>query len=130
MTAASEPLRKTTSPATLSSGVEITTDGNPTLRRNQIHDNKQNGVFVNDSGLGTLEDNDITGNAYNGVEIESGGNPTLRANRINGNEYRGVRVHNGGRGVIEDNDMTGNAKGAWNIAADNKENVTRARNKE
>ena len=46
------------------SGVEIRTGGNPTLRRNQIHDNKQSGVYVHDNGLGTLEDNDITANAF------------------------------------------------------------------
>ena len=112
------------------SGVEIKTGSNPTLRANQIHDNKQSGVYVHDSGLGTLEDNDITGNGEAGVEIKDGGNPTVRANRINRNEYQAVQIFEGGRGVIEDNDLTGNARGAWDIAADCKKNVTRARNKE
>jgi F-box protein 11 len=112
------------------SGVAIKTGGNPTLRRNQIHDNKQSGVNVYDSGLGTLEDNDITGNDNAGVAIQTGGNATLRANRINRNGYEAVWVFEGGRGVIEDNDLTGNARGAWDIAADSKANVTCARNKE
>ncbi len=110
--------------------MEINTGGNPTLRRNQIHDNKQSGVFVYDDGLGTLEDNDITGNAYAGVSAKTAGNPTVRANRINRNGSQAVWIREGGRGVVEDNDLTGNAQGAWSIAEDCTANVTRARNKE
>jgi parallel beta-helix repeat protein len=99
------------------------------LRRNRIHDGKQAGVYVYDSGLGTLEDNDITGNGYAGVEIRTG-NPTMRGNRINRNEYVAVWIHRSGGGVVEDNDLTGNAQGAWRIAEDCEKNVTRRRNKE
>jgi parallel beta-helix repeat protein len=111
-------------------GVEIKTGGDPTLRRNKIHDGKAGGVYVHDDGRGTLEDNDITGNARSGVEIRTGGDPTLRRNKINRNEYAGVSTLDGGRGTLEDNDLTGNARGAWDIAADCRDNVTRARNKE
>jgi F-box protein 11 len=103
---------------------------NPTLRRNTIHDGKQNGVLVYDQGLGTLEDNDITANAYAAVEIRTEGNPTLRRNRINRNGYWAAWIYDGGRGVFEDNDLTGNDRGAWNIAAEAKGKVTRARNRE
>jgi parallel beta-helix repeat protein len=112
------------------SGVQINSGSNPTLRGNQIHDNKANGVLVNDGGLGTLEDNDITGNTYSGVQITKGSSPTLRANRINRNGYQAISINGGSLAVIEDNDLTGNARGAWYIAEDCKENVTRARNKE
>ena len=108
----------------------IATGGNPTLRRNRIHDGKSSGVYVLDGGLGTLEDNDITGNASAGVAINTGGNPTLRANRINRNGSQAVRIYQGGRGVIENNDLTGNEKGAWSIAEDCIADATRARNKE
>jgi F-box protein 11 len=111
-------------------GVSIKTGGNPTLRANRIQDGQQVGVHVHDNGLGTLEDNDITANTRAGVEIKTGGNPTLRANRISGNGYEAVWVYDGGRGVVEDNDLTGNARGAWDIAEDCKDKVTRARNKE
>ena len=87
----------------------IKAGGNPTLRRNQIHDNKQDGVSVHDSGLGTLEDNDITANASVGVEITTGGNPTLRRNQIHDNKQAGVFVHDSGLGTLEDNDITANA---------------------
>ncbi|MFF3460256.1 right-handed parallel beta-helix repeat-containing protein [Streptomyces sp. NPDC002730] len=112
------------------SGVTIKTGGDPTLHHNQIHDNKQNGVYVLDSGMGTLEDNDITGNAFAGVQITTGGKPTLRANRVNDNGYEAVWIYEDGGGVIEGNDLTGNTRGAWDIAEDCKDNVTRARNKE
>jgi parallel beta-helix repeat protein len=82
------------------------------------------------SGLGILEDNDITANASAGVAIGTGGNPTLRRNRINRNEYHAVRIYQGGKGVVEDNNLTGNKQGAWDIAADSRRNVTRARNRE
>jgi F-box protein 11 len=111
-------------------GVAIDTGGNPTLRRNTIHHGKADGVYIFDGGLGILEDNDITANAYAGVATRTGGNPTLRRNRINRNKYEAVRIHTGGKGVVEDNDLTGNKLGAWNIAADFRGGVTRARNRE
>ena len=40
-------------------GVEIVSDGNPILVHNVIRDNGHSGVYVNENGRGTLEDNDI-----------------------------------------------------------------------
>jgi len=61
-----------------------------------------------DGGLGTLEDNDITGNGYSGVEIKTGGDPTLRGNQIHDNTQDGVYVSDHGLGTLEDNEITGN----------------------
>jgi parallel beta-helix repeat protein len=110
--------------------VGIHDGADPRLRRNQIHDGKQNGVFVYDDGRGTLEDNDISGNALSGVAIATGGDPTLRRNRINRNLSVGVSIFEGGRGRLEDNDLTENAGGAWTIAEDCRDSVSRAGNKE
>jgi parallel beta-helix repeat protein len=112
------------------SGIEIHSGGNPTVRRNRIHDNKHNGCLVHTDGLGILEDNDIAANGYAGVEIRNGGNPTVRGNRINRNSYTAVWVHNDGRGMIEDNDLTGNKPGPWTIDQDSEANVTRVDNRE
>jgi parallel beta-helix repeat protein len=109
--------------------VAIHDGADPRLRRNTIHDGKQGGVSVHDQGLGILEDNDITANTHAGVRIRTGGNPTLRRNRINRNEYGAVWIYEGGKGVIEDNDLTGNKRGAWDIAADSRHDVTRTRNR-
>jgi parallel beta-helix repeat protein len=89
------------------SGVGIRNGADPRLRRNKIHDNKQNGVFIYDSGLGTLEDNDIAANGLSGVEIKHGGDPTLRRNQIHDNKA-GVFVNESGLGTLEDNDITAN----------------------
>lgn len=40
------------------SGLEIDAGGNPTIRRNNIHDGKAAGVYVHTDGLGTLEENE------------------------------------------------------------------------
>jgi parallel beta-helix repeat protein len=89
-------------------GVGIHDGATPRLRRNKIHDSKQNGVLVYDGGRGTVEDNDITGNGKSGVEITTGGDPTVRGNKIHGNNGAGVYVRDSGRGTVEDNDITGN----------------------
>ncbi len=111
-------------------GVAILTGSNPMLRRNRIHGGKESGVHVYDNGQGTLEDNDIFGNVYSGVSISEGGNPTLRRNRINNNGLQAVSVYNKGAGTFEDNDLRHNDRGAWDISADSKANVKRARNVE
>ena len=82
MTAAWGCSKTTTSPPTPWRAWRSATGGNPTLRRNTIHDGKADGVYVFDDGLGILEDNDITANALAGVAIRTGGNPTLRRNTI------------------------------------------------
>ena len=103
-------------------GVQITTGGNPTLRRNRIHDEKVAGVFVYKNGQGTLEDNEIFANVNVGVQITTGGNPTLRRNQVSKN-HMAIVVLEGGQGVIEDNDLRGNVLGAWLITQDCKKNV-------
>ncbi len=110
--------------------VAIHNGADPRLRRNRIHDGKQDGVLIYENGLGTLEDNDIFGNTVAGVEVREGGNPTLRNNRINKNDSQAIRVHKGGSGTFEDNDLSGNSKGTWLIDADCEANVKRSNNKE
>ena len=80
--------------------METKTGGDPALRRNQIHDNK-GGVHVHEGGLGTLEDNDIAGNAYSGVAIGTGASPVLRRNKIHDNKLSAITELSGrGRAAI------------------------------
>jgi parallel beta-helix repeat protein len=88
--------------------VAIRNGADPRLRRNQIHDGENAGVYVYDHGLGTLEDNDITANTGSGVAITTGGNPTLRRNQIHDGKDVGVYVLHDGLGTLEDNDITAN----------------------
>jgi parallel beta-helix repeat protein len=112
------------------SGIAITTGGNPIVRRNRIHDGRESGVYVHDNGQGTLEDNDVFGNAGSGVAVRESGAPALRGNRITKNGYHGIRVYDGGAGSFYGNDLRGNVRGAWNIAKDCLDKVTREDNQE
>jgi parallel beta-helix repeat protein len=98
--------------------VGIHDGADPRLRRNQIHDGREGGVFVYADGRGTLEDNHISGNALVGVEIETGGDPTLRRNKIHDNKEGGVFVLADGRGTLEDNDISGNGRAGAMISTD------------
>lgn len=98
--------------------VYIWSGADPRLRRNTIHDGGD-GVYVQDNGLGTLEDNEISGNRYAGVTIGAGGNPVLRRNRIHSNKEDGVFVQEGGLGTIEDNEITGQTLAGVDISGGN-----------
>jgi parallel beta-helix repeat protein len=116
--------------ANLLAEVAIKSGGRPMVRRNRIHDGKQNGVLVEDHGQGVLEDNSIHKNAYAGVLITGNGNPTLRRNRIKKNGYKAIVVEGSGMGVVENNDLRGNQAGALDIAHESKLNLSLAHNKE
>ena len=110
--------------------VPIGLGGNPTLRRNRIHDNKQCGVITVEKGQVILEDNDIIANAFPGIAIKTGGYAVIRHNRVNQNGREAVHVSGGGGGTVEDNDLRGNARGPWNISEDSKPLLKRTRNLE
>jgi F-box protein 11 len=87
-------------------------------------------VDIADNGLGTLEENEVTGNALAGVTIRTGANPILRRNRISNNLGGGVLVLHFGRGTIEDNDMRGNSGTALVVDTSSADGVITARNRE
>jgi parallel beta-helix repeat protein len=110
------------------SGVEIKEGANPTLRRNKIHDQKQNGVHVHDEGKGLFEDNDIRSNQYSGVRVQAGGDPLFRGNRISKNGTWGIVAKESGKGTFEKNDLRGITKGAWFIDESSETLVKRSEN--
>jgi hypothetical protein len=93
----------------------ISADGNPLVRRCQIHDGKKFGVSVQNKGQGKILDCAIFGNAAAGVTINEGGDPVLRQCHINRNGAEGVRAHPRALGTVEFCDLTGNAAGAWSL---------------
>jgi parallel beta-helix repeat protein len=107
--------------------VAIHGGADPRLRGNRIHDGKEAGVFVYEGGQGTLEDNEIFGNASAGVAIGKGGNPTVRRNRIHDGKASGVFVYEGGQGTVEDNDIFGNALAGVEISEGGNPTVRRNR---
>lgn len=88
------------------SGVSIANGADPRLRYNIIHDCRQSGVLIYNSGRGLLDDNEIYENAQAGVEVKTGSNPQLTHNRIR-DSGDGILVHSGGLGVFEDNEIQG-----------------------
>lgn len=87
----------------------------PRLRHNRIHDGNGSGVLAYGNGRGTLEDNEIFGNARAGVAITEGANPTLRRNRIHDGKQTGVFVYENGQGTLEDNEIFSNARAGVTI---------------
>lgn len=87
--------------------VAIHEGADPRLRRNRIHDAKEDGIVIYNNGQGTLEDNDIFGTDLSGVEIKTDANPVVRRNRIH-DGGAGILVWEKGGGTIEDNDIFGN----------------------
>jgi len=108
-------------------GLVIREGAFPIVRRNKIHDARQDGVYVGDNARGTIEENDIYANGMAGIEITSGADPLVRRNAIHDGKGTGIYVYDHGKGLIKDNDIYGNAfagiaisKGATPIALGNK----------
>jgi F-box protein 11 len=111
--------------------VQIGRAGNPTMRRNRVHDSKVgSGVIVYEGGQGILEDNDIFSNTLSGISARHGGQPVVTNNRINKNASFGIRIYANGGGTFKNNHLTENVKGAWSISESSKANVTHVNNKE
>ncbi len=110
--------------------VAIHGGADPRLRKNRIHDGRSEGIYVYDSGQGTLEDNDIFSNAGPGVVIGECGSPVLRHNRINRNCGEAIRILEKGSGTIEDNDLRNNIRGSWKISKEVEQNLKRSGNLE
>ena len=115
MTAAWARWRTTTSPATAYSAWRSRPAATRPCAATRSTTTRRAASTSHEGGLGTLEDNDITGNAYSGVAIGTGANPTLRRNKIHDNKQAGVFVHGSGLGTVEDNDITGNARAGVQI---------------
>ena len=99
-------------------------NADPRLRRNRIRESKlSSGVLVYEDGQGTLEENEIFGNAQAGVEIRGKARPTLRRNRISRNRYKGIWIYECGGGTFEENDLRDNIQGAWEISEDCRPNL-------
>jgi parallel beta-helix repeat protein len=78
------------------------------LHDSTIHGSPKSGVLICESGVATLEDNEITGNQASGVQVRTGASATLRGNRIHHNTESGIWVYDDGQATLEDNDITSN----------------------
>jgi F-box protein 11 len=91
---------------------EIVVEGEgtaPVIRANTLHDGRMWGIFVSGGAIGTIEANEIFGNAAAGIGVEGEGTaPVIRANTIHDGEGAGIIVFEGAGGTIVDNMITGN----------------------
>lgn len=98
--------------------ISIQHEAQPVVRRNRIHDGRQEGIYAGEDAAGIIEDNKIYGNGLAGVAIWRGASPTVRGNEIYGCR-EGVYVGDRGRGVIEGNKLHDNAGAGIKIAGGN-----------
>jgi F-box protein 11 len=96
--------------------VAVHDGADPRVRRNRIHDGREQGILIFGGGMGTIEDNDIAANQGSGVEVRAGSAPTLRGNRISDGHQGGVFFVAGAEGLLEDNEVYGNAFAAIEIS--------------
>lgn len=84
----------------------------PVIRRNRVHDWPGDGIAVVLGAAGTIEANDIFGNAVTGVLVWGAGSaPVIRGNSIHDGRGFGVEVRDA-NGTIENNEIFGNAHSA------------------
>ncbi|ACC81755.1 right-handed parallel beta-helix repeat-containing protein [Nostoc punctiforme] len=82
---------------------------NPVIRRCQIHDGKNSGIYCWENSQGIVEDCDIRNNATGEVTIEQGANPTIRHCRIYDGKQCGILIRDRGRGTVENCEIFGNS---------------------
>lgn len=80
---------------------------NPVIRRCQIHDSAQGGVFFTEGAQGIMENCHIHGSALSGVEIKGGARLTMRQSSIYNNTV-GLLAWSGGRATLENCEIHGN----------------------
>ncbi|WP_425098277.1 right-handed parallel beta-helix repeat-containing protein [Tropicibacter sp. S64] len=90
------------------SAVVLRTNVDGMVRRNEIHDSAEGGVFIFEDGKATVEDNVLYGNTYAAVEIRDRGEAIVTGNTIRDGQGQGVFVNTAGRGEIRDNTIHGN----------------------
>jgi hypothetical protein len=87
----------------------------PLIRRCNIRDGRDQGVWVHYKGQGSFEHCRVTGNASAGVWIDQNSEAVIRHCVINHNGWEAIRVTGESSGIVEDCDLSANAGGAWAI---------------
>ena len=82
--------------------VSIQHDAQPVVRRNDIHDGRQEGIYAGEGAGGVIEDNRIYRNRLAGVAIWRGASPRVRGNEIFECK-EGIYIGDRGRGEIVNN---------------------------
>ena len=112
------------------SAVAVRGGADPRLRRNRIHDGQQNGIFVFEQGLGTIEDNDIFANALALHRDQRRRQPHHPTQPHQSEPVRGGPGVRGRAWNVRGDNLSDNTRGAWDIAVKSNPHVHRRNNRE
>lgn len=73
-------------------GIWITSQSDPTVRKNEIFSGQQGGVYIFGEGRGLIEQNNIYQNNLAGIQIRTGSDPIVRLNKIHSGHHGGIYV--------------------------------------
>lgn len=73
-------------------GIWITSHSDPTVRKNEIYNGQQGGVYIFGEGRGLIEQNNIYQNNLAGIQIRTGSDPIVRLNKIHSGLHGGIYV--------------------------------------
>lgn len=80
----------------------------PTIRRCDISDCENVGLYITDHAQGLYEDNEISRNALAGIWVKNHANPVMRRNHIHHGRDVGIFTFDNGLGYFESNNIHNN----------------------
>jgi nitrous oxidase accessory protein NosD len=96
-------------------GPRATAKARTLIRRCNIYDGRDHGVWVHYGGRGDFEHCRIIGNASAGAWVDQNSESVIRHCGINRNGWEAIRVTGESSAIVEDCDLSANAGGAWSI---------------
>jgi parallel beta-helix repeat protein len=102
-----------------------TTD--PLLRNCVIRGALTSGIIVFAGAKGTIEDCDISENAYAGVEVTQGARPVVRRCKIRNNKGRGLVISGKGQSTVTDCEISDNALAGIEVSRDGSASIRQCR---
>jgi hypothetical protein len=96
-------------------GASIPAKARPLIRRCNIRDGRDHGIWVHYKGQASFEHCRVTGNASAGVWVDQDSESVIRHCGINHNGWEAIRVTGDSSTIVEDCDLRGNGGGAWAI---------------
>ena len=80
----------------------------PVIRRCDISDCENVGLYITDHAQGLYEDNEISRNALAGIWVKNHANPVMRRNHIHHGRDVGIFTFDNGLGYFESNNIHNN----------------------
>ncbi len=97
------------------SGTTARAKARPLIRRCEIRDGRDHGVWVHYKGRAVFEHCRIFGSASAGMWIDQNSESVVRHCSVNRNGWEAIRITGDSSAIVEDCDLSANAGGAWAI---------------